>query len=45
MRGLSYPVPYLFDTLQAIGLSDVELSATRDPDSRHAHQLVLARKP
>jgi SAM-dependent methyltransferase len=39
MRGLSYPVPWLFEKLRAAGLADIELSWQPD-----GHQLVLARK-
>jgi hypothetical protein len=39
MRGLSYPVPWLFEKLRAAGLADIELSW--QPDGQ---QLVLARK-
>ena len=45
MRGLSYGQQYVFETLHAVGLEDVEVASHLAPGQRSSQQLVLARKP
>ncbi len=45
MRGLSYPLDYLFDTLPRMGLVNVEVWIfSPEPSNRDPHPFVLARR-
>jgi hypothetical protein len=45
MRGLAYPSGHVFDTLERIGFTDVELVLFRVHSTSGVHPCVLARKP
>jgi ubiquinone/menaquinone biosynthesis C-methylase UbiE len=44
MRGLSYPVQYLFDFLPKYGLGEIEISILQTKTENALHPFVLARK-
>lgn len=45
MRGLSYPMPYLFELLASVGLTDIEIAVFKTKEEQVVHPFVLARKP